>query len=865
MPKRRPPDSSAAEPQRQEAHAHDHSHDHDHDHAGHEHPPSRPRVERTIRVDLPLLLPRVPDERDQCVDRLTERLAARRGFRNAHLETAHDRATLCLHYDADQLTLSQVTREVERAGAEVTKRYRHESLWITGMDSPDNAQDIERVVGKMPGIVALSVNYAAERARLEYDTRVTTRRKILGEITKLGYGIGEHDAEPGHAHDDGHDHDHDHGDAAGHAHAHGAEGLRLSLLSGGFLLAGFLVQVFFLEQTLAESFPVYGDTHTLLVLALYGLAYVTGGYDLAKHGVKAALKGSFDIEFLMVVAAVGAAILGEWPEGALLLFLFSLGHSLEHMAMEKARKAIRALGNLTPKTAHILRDGREQEVAVGELLRGDVVLVRPGERFPIDGKVIEGVSTVDQAPITGESVPVLKEPGSDVFAGTINGEALLRVDVTRLAKDTTIARVIQMVSEAQTQKGPTQRFTERFSRVFVPSVLAAVVLVGVVPPLLARFAADVPVLGAMALPWGEAFLRSMTILVAASPCALAISTPSTILSGIAQGARNGVLFKGGAHLESLGTIKAFAFDKTGTITRGRPQVTDVVSLAGADEPTVLSLAASLERRSMHPLAKAVVDEAAAKGAAVVDVTDFASVTGRGIEAMVAGTRVRIGNTRMFEGTPIPLAVKDKVKALESQGKTTMLVRRGEEFLGVLALADRPRPEAKGVLVRLREMQVPHLVMLTGDNARVASAVAAEVRLTETKADLMPEDKVTAVRALKKEHGAVAMVGDGVNDAPAMANATLGIAMGAGGTDVALETADVALMADSLEKLPFAVSLSRKSRSIIRQNLVISLGVIALLVPAALFGLAGIGVAIVFHEGSTLIVVANALRLLRHKG
>jgi Cd2+/Zn2+-exporting ATPase len=600
----------------------------------------------------------------------------------------------------------------------------------------------------------------------------------------------------------------------------------------------------------------------LLILVLYAGAYIAGGYDLAQHGFKAAFRGSFDIEFLMVVAAIGAAILGEWPEGALLLFLFSLGHNLEHMAMGKARKAIRALGQITPKTAHVIRAGREQELPVSAIQRGDTVLVRPGERIPVDGKVTKGVTSVDQAPITGESVPVDKEPGSAVFAGTINGEALIEVEVTRLATDSTIARVIKMVSEAQSQKGPTQMFTEKFGRIFVPAVLVSVILLWVVPPLILAYAANTPVVGRLGLPWGEAFLRSMTILVAASPCALAISTPSAILSGIAQGARNGVLFKGGAHLESLGTVTAIAFDKTGTLTRGKPEVTDVVPYGGTTRLELLRVAASLERRSTHPLAKAVVERAAAEGMQPVEIEGFTNAVGRGITATMAGEPVRIGSLRMF-GDAAPAGLVAQVRELESVGRTTMLVEKSGRYLGFLALADRPRSEARSVLERLKANGVPNLVMLTGDNARVAGAIAGEIGLTDIKADLLPEDKVTAIRDLMARHGSVAMVGDGVNDAPAMANATLGIAMGAGGTDVALETADVALMADSLVKLPFAVGLSRKTRVIIRQNLIISLGVIALLVPAALFGWAGIGIAIIFHEGSTLVVVGNALRLLRY--
>ncbi|TEU08547.1 MAG: HAD family hydrolase, partial [Anaerolineales bacterium] len=503
----------------------------------------------------------------------------------------------------------------------------------------------------------------------------------------------------------------------------------------------------------------------------------------------------------------------------------------------------------------------------------------PGQRIPVDGSGVEGQSTVDQSPITGESVPVEKSKGIEVFAGTVNGEGALDIEVTRLAQDTTLARVVKMVEEAQTQKSPTQQFTERFERVFVPAVLAGVVLVIILPPLVGW------------LSFGQAFLRGMTILVAASPCALAIATPSAVLSGVAQAARNGVLVKGGMHLENLGGLSAIAFDKTGTLTHGRPQVVDVVGVNGTSEGELLTVAAAVETRSSHPLAQAVVREAQRRGLDLPSGGDLESMTGRGVRASLDGHRVLIGNVRLFEseGVDVPDDLRDRAQTLEAQGKTTVIVYgptaevpvapapvdgaslpasdgggQTTDFLGLIALADTPRPEARGALVRLNELGIRKTIMLTGDNERVAATLARDLGLTDFEANLLPEQKVEAIKALLAKYGQVAMVGDGVNDAPALAQATVGIAMGGAGTDVALETADVALMANDLSKLPFAVGLSRQARRVIRQNLIVSMGVIALLIPAGLFGLVGIGVAILLHEGSTLAVVANALRLLGFK-
>ncbi len=779
----------------------------------------------TIHLEIPILLPGVKDERDQCVARLQEQLRQRRGIERVHIERENGEGHLCVHYDPNIISLGRVQRWAERAGARITHRYRHEMFRITGIDCPSCALSIEHILARRKGVLNISVNYAAEKLWVEYDSERVSRRTIIRAIQRLGYAVEEEEKKP-----------------RGWVRENWK--LVLSLISGLFLAVGFLGETFL------------GLPH-LAAIALYILAYLSGGYDPTRHGLRAALSLRFDIDFLMVVAAIGAALLGEWAEGALLLFLFSLGHALEHYAMDRARQAIRALGEIRPKTARVRRDGGEYELPVEELVRGDIVIARPGERIPIDGQILKGRSAVDQSPITGESVPVEKGAGDQVFAATVNGDGALEIEVTKLAQDTTLARVIQMVEEAQAQKSPTQQFTDRFERFFVPLVLVGVLLVVGAPPLLGW------------LPWQESILRGLTILVAASPCALAIATPSAVLSGIAQAARNGVLVKGGVHLENLGALNAIALDKTGTLTYGRPEVSAVVPYprGRTSEEELLRVAAAVESRSNHPLAQAVLRRAQERGLAdLPPAANLQAVTGRGVRASLGNRTVHIGNLRLFaeEGLEVPRTLAEQVRQLEAEGQTTMLVQDGRRFLGIIGLADRPRDKAPAALERLRAMGIRTLVMLTGDNERVATAIAQAVGLTDWRADLLPEGKVAAIRELLQEHGQVAMVGDGVNDAPALAAATVGIAMGGAGTDVALETADVALMADDLSRLPFAVGLSRQARRIIRQNLVISLGVIGLLIPAALFGLAGIGPAILFHEGSTLFVVANALRLLGYK-
>jgi Cd2+/Zn2+-exporting ATPase len=775
-------------------------------------------VEQTLKLDLPLLLPEIPDARDPCVERVRERLSVVRGILQAHVEPRDGQRVLCVHFDPELLALSDVQRLAEQAGTAVRARYRHETLDITGMDCADCAFSIEHILGREPGVLHVRVNYAAEKMSIECDGDKTSHAVIVRRIRELGYTVVE--------------------ERRRSWFARHREQI-LPVASGVFLAVGY--------------FGEWAGMPPAAAIVCYVLAYLCGGYDVARHGLSAALRGRFDIEFLMVAAAIGAAALGNWAEGGLLLFLFSLGHALEHYAMDQARHAVKSLGAIAPRVARVRRDGQEIEVKVADLHLGDDVLVRPAERVPADGDVVEGSSAVDQSPITGESVPVEKRPGDSVFAGCLNGDGALVIRLTKRASDSTLARVMRMVEEAQTRRSPAQHFVERFTRIFVPVALVSVLATIVLPPLLGW------------LSWREAFLRAMAVLVAASPCALALATPAAVLAAIARAARAGVLIKGGIHLENLGAINAIAFDKTGTLTVGRPEVVAVMALVPGEDAELLRLAGAVESRSSHPLAQAIARHA---GPSLPTATDVQSITGRGMRAMVEGQTVRVGNRRLFEedGLPLPGELDATVRELEAAGRTAVIVHAGERFRGVLGLADRPRPEARTTCERLRRIGVKALVVLTGDNERVASAVATEVGIPaeDVRAGLLPEGKLLAIQALLREHGTVAMVGDGVNDAPALALSTVGIAMGAGGTDVALETADVALMADDLTRLPFAVALSRKARGIVRQNLVVSLGVVALLMPLSLFGVAGIAWAILLHEGSTLVVVANALRLLRYR-
>ncbi len=804
-----------------------------------------------LQLALPVLLPEIPDERDRCVDRLLAALRAEGGISEAHLKEGTP-PQVCIHYDPDQLALERVKAIARRAGAEITERYRHLLLDVTGIRHQRHARQTGERIAKTEGIIEAVVSGAGV-ARIEYDSAVTDEKAVRTAVEatdlKIKDTVDEHT---------GHDHP-----PGKHNHAH-----------GGFL--GENTELYFAIASgvcwaLGLLFDFLAGVPEVVSTVLYVLAILLGGYFILIEAIETIRQGKFEIDFLMLVAAGGACALGEFQEAALLLFLFSIGHALENYAMGRARKSIAALSDLAPPTALVKRGDDTVEVGVGELKIGDTIVVRPNSKIAADGLVVSGTSAVNQAPITGESVPVDKRPVDDpagdyeltnlpaehrAFAGTINGSSPLEIRVMKLAGDSTLSRLVTLVKEAETQQSPTQQLTDKFERYFVPAVIGLVVLL-----LFAFLVIDEP--------FSASFYRAMAVLVAASPCALAISTPSAVLAGVARAARQGVLIKGGRPLEDLGGITALAFDKTGTLTEGRPRLTEVLPSEGSTETELLTTAVAVEELSDHPLAAAIVDGGKERlgEVALPRAENLEALTARGIKATVEGEAVHIGNRRLFReltGQDVPDEIDRRMAALETKGNTAMIVHRAGKYLGVIAVMDVARPEAKATLAALKEVGIKRMVMLTGDHQKVADAVAADIGITDPLGGLLPEDKVANIERLRAEEGSVAMIGDGVNDAPAMAKSTVGIAMGAAGSDVALETADVALMADRLDNLPFAIGLSRKAKSIIRQNLIMSLGMVAILIPLTLLGIAEIGPAVIAHEGSTLVVVGNALRLLAYK-
>ncbi|MBO3099069.1 heavy metal translocating P-type ATPase [Gelidibacter pelagius] len=635
--------------------------------------------------------------------------------------------------------------------------------------------------------------------------------------------------------------------------------LYFSLLCGVFLLIGFLINI------------LGPDTQSVwMYLVPFLIAYGFGGYYITIEAFAKIKKGEFEIDFLMIAAAIGAAYIGSWTEGALLLFLFSLGHALETYAMDKAKKSIEALGELTPKTALIKRNGKIEEVSVDDLKINDVIVVKPNSKIAADGVIIKGSSAIDQAPITGESMPIDKTAISSVdnlpnfndidashvvYTGTLNGDGSIEVLVLKLSKDSTVARLIKMVSDVETQKSPTQRMTKKFEERYVPIVILVVFAL-----CFAYLVVDES--------FNESLYRAITVLVAASPCALAISTPSAVLSGIARAAQKGVLIKGGKALEDLGSIRTIAFDKTGTLTEGKPKLTNMIPHHDYSEEDLARLVLEVESLSNHPLARAITKDVESKYGILHKnlASNVNAIQGKGISATYQGKTVFIGNEKLMtdEGMSIAPELRTKMDGLLQEGHTAMLVAHNNKVIGLMSVMDVPRKTAVETLKRLKAIGIKRMVMLTGDHQNVGDAIAKQIGLTEARGNLLPEDKVEAIKKLMERDGKIAMVGDGVNDAPAMAYSTVSVAMGAAGSDVALETADVALMSDKIEMLPFAIGLSRASKRIITQNIWISMGVVALLVPATIFGFTGIGLAVVFHEGSTLVVVLNALRLLAYK-
>jgi len=583
---------------------------------------------------------------------------------------------------------------------------------------------------------------------------------------------------------------------------------------------------------------------------LYLLAIAAGGWFILPKAWASARALRPDMNLLMTIAVAGAVGIGEWLEAASVAFLFGLSHLLEGWSVGRARRAVEALLDLSPPTARVRENGAEREVPAAEVVPGAHFVIKPGERIPLDGEVVAGESDVDQAPITGESVPVAKRPGDELFAGTINGAGALVARSTREAGDTTLARIIRLVEAAQARRSPSERWVDRFARVYTPAVIALAAAVFLVPPLLGGG------------DWSAWFYRALVLLVIACPCALVISTPVSVVAALAAAARAGVLVKGGAFIEAPASLAAIAFDKTGTLTEGRFAVVEVVPLNGHDEAALLARAAALEARSEHPLARAVVARAEALGVAFEPAADFRALEGKGASGTIGGTAYWVGSHRYLEERGQETAeVHARLEAMSGAGRTVVVVGNDRHVCGLLGVADAVRPEAASVVAALRRLGIDHLAVLTGDNRGTAEAVAAAAGIADVRAELLPEDKVAAVEELVARHGSVAMVGDGVNDAPALARSSLGIAMGAAGSDAAIETADVALLAGDLHRLPWLIRHSRRTAAIIRQNVAFALGVKLAVFALAVAGLATLWLAIAADMGASLLVIANGLRLL----
>ncbi|MYL36979.1 heavy metal translocating P-type ATPase [Halobacillus litoralis] len=715
----------------------------------------------------------------------------------------------------------QIPQHVKKLGFDAhplqTER-EMETYKVEGMDCGSCAATIEKHLSNNAAVKEVRVNFSTGKLHVRHTTKPD---EIIKEVQRSGF---EAYLESGETPAAGKGNDRRHFPAA--------------TVSGTMLALGFI-----------GSFT---PLSAAWITAFYALAIAVGGWKPLRSAFYAVKSGSLDMNVLMASAALGAALIGEWFEGAMVVWLFAVGNALQNRSLERTRDSIRSLMNIAPAEA-LVKEGRQWiRKAVEEVSIGEVIVVKPGDRVPLDGEILSGASSLNQAPITGESLPVDKQEGDVVYAGTINESGSLEVRVTKRSEDTAIAKIIHLVEEAQEKKAPTQAFVDRFAGVYTPIVFILALLVMVIPPLITGGA------------WGEWLYKGISLLVVACPCALVISTPVAIVSAIGNAARHGVLIKGGTFLEKAGAIQVMAFDKTGTLTEGRPKVADVITLHG-EKDELISIARTIEEYSAHPIAAAVSAYASERGISAVNGRDFRALPGKGAQADIDGTVYYAGNSKLFKELGVPLnELESQLKQLQSEGKTIVLIGTAEEISGIISVADSMREITVRLIQSLKQSGLKELVMLTGDNEGTARRIAAEAGVDRYFADLMPEDKTKAIEKLKHEGKQVAMVGDGINDAPALASSDLGIAMGGAGTDTAMETADVVLMADNLEKLPHTIRLSRKALTIIKQNvwfsLLTKLAALVLIFP----GFLTLWMAVLSDTGAALIVILNSMRLLRHK-
>nr|WP_256942556.1 heavy metal translocating P-type ATPase [Bacillus sp. OV166] len=745
-------------------------------------------------------------------------LSALKGIRDVTVNYS----TAKLQVVGDIGSFDQIENQIKKLGYTIESLERNKNMMtytIEGMDCGSCAKSIENHLNTLPSVRKVSVNFSTGKMKVDHDNSV---EDIISEVAKIGYKaslLTKSSKAP--------------------EAPKNFEGNGLIIFSGVLIALGFIGS--------------YNGISTLMSNILYAIVIVLTGYKPVKSAYYALKSRSLDMNVLMSAAAIGAALIGEWLEGATVVWLFSLGIVLQNRSIEKTRNSIRNLMNLAPPEAWVLIGTELVKKPVEEISIGQIIIVKPGDKIPLDGEIVQGVSSVNQAPITGESIPVDKAIGDTVYAGTINESGSLEIKVTKLVEDTTISKIIHLVEEAQEQKAPTQAFVDKFASIYTPIVFVLAIAIMVIPPLLG--------LGT----WGELFYKALELLVIACPCALVISTPVTIVSAIGNAAKNGVLIKGGSFLEIAGSINAIAFDKTGTLTKGKPTVSEIKAL-GTSEDELLSLALTLEDYSTHPIAKTIVNYAKEKGIQSKNGQLFKSIVGKGVQATIGGVIHYAGNLKLFEEMNVSLGnIKTIAEEFQRKGKTVVIIGSEQKLLGIIAVSDTLRKTTVNALNALKQVGINQTIMLTGDNEGTAKVIASETPIDRYFAELMPEDKVNSIKKLKNEGYKVAMVGDGINDAPALATSDLGIAMGGAGTDTAMETADIVLMADNLEKLPHTINLSKKALKIIKQNIWFSL-IVKFIALALIFpGWLTLWIAVLSDTGAAIIVILNALRLLKIKG
>ncbi len=773
--------------------------------------------ERTL--DIPVVWPDYFEDCGQCTGRLQEMLEELDGVRVVSVDSEH--RTIGISYDTNLLTFEDIKERARALGVSVAEHFNHETVRITGLDCPDCAHKLETAIRRIGGVAWASLNYATSVLIVEYEPELTSLDAVIKRVADFGYEVEKERAV-----------------AATEPKRTIRRNLRLACTaaSGALLAAGGLVWL------------ISGTSTITAVVFL--LSAIIGGIFTARTAALSLRGLVLDTNLLVSVAAIGAIALREYAEAGAVMFLFSLGGTLEAYTVEKTRKSIMSLIEAAPSSAMVRRNGSFVSVSAQDIEVGEIVLVKPGDKIPVDGTIVEGGSTVDQSPVTGESTPVVKGPGDVVYAGTINGHGSFEARSTSPAEDNTLSRIVHMVEQAQSQKAPAQRFSERFGRYYTPIVIGLAVVVAIAGPIF---------LDGGYKDW---FGRALTLLVVSCPCALVISTPVAIVAAIGNAAKSGVLIRGGAHLEMLGNVTIAAFDKTGTLTQGKLSICGVIPFNSNSADDVLAIAAAIESRSEHPLADAIIEAARSKNLPERKVQFFEAFPGKGARAVVEGEVYYIGSTRFMRELGIDVPGTTAMAEMQMRGCSVVYLADDAALSGAIGASDTIKQNSADAISRLKQVGIRKTVMLTGDTAQSGRTIAAQLGIDEEHAELLPEDKLRMIRELGMGKERVAMVGDGINDSPALAAADVGIAMGGAGSPAAIEAADVALMADDIAMLPYAISLSKKANAVIIQNISLSLLAVALLVFGALTNKISLAFGVLGHEGSALLVIANSMRLLK---